>query len=404
MRYLCLALLCVVCSGGLALAQLVPGGGGGSSAGGSGNVTTSGSAVAGQLASFTTPTNVEGVSSLGILYDGAQVSGNGTIATSVEYVSGTATRTLPAAASATALRQLRVVKQDAVGTLTVAPAGSDTINGTAGALPGITIQWAGWLLTENLATGWSASYLAPSSAAGGSSFATNLSVSNTAPSLTLTDTTGAAKSLLLAVDANAAQLREAAAATTSLLNFDLTNNRVGIGGAPGTFPLEVTGDIGPEADGTRALGSTTKRYNVLYSKNVSSVGQTLILTSTGGSVNTIMNSNLWLIVGGGEGSIPSTVGVRGPNAIGTNVNGTTFTIQAPLGTGTGTVSTLVFKAPAVAQASGTTVHVASDHMTIGAGKIIFNSAAVTPAASGTRYICIDTTGQIASSASACSGT
>lgn len=60
-------------------------------------------------------------------------------------------------------------------------------------------------------------------------FSTNPVISNTAPGLTLTDTTGAAKSLTIAVDANLAQLRESAGASGSLLVLDLANNRVGIG-------------------------------------------------------------------------------------------------------------------------------------------------------------------------------
>ncbi len=56
-----------------------------------------------------------------------------------------------------------------------------------------------------------------------------MGISSTAPSLTLTDTTAAAKSLKVDVDANVAQLREAAGASGSLLALDLANNRVGIG-------------------------------------------------------------------------------------------------------------------------------------------------------------------------------
>jgi hypothetical protein len=59
-------------------------------------------------------------------------------------------------------------------------------------------------------------------------FTANQTISNTAPSLTLTDTTASAKSLTVAVDANLAQLRESAGASGSLLTLDLANNRVGV--------------------------------------------------------------------------------------------------------------------------------------------------------------------------------
>ena len=70
-------------------------------------------------------------------------------------------------------------------------------------------------------------------------FTTNQTISNTAPSLTLTDTTASAKSLTIAVDANLAQLRESAGASGSLLVLDLANNRVGINRNPTSYPFEV---------------------------------------------------------------------------------------------------------------------------------------------------------------------
>lgn len=61
-------------------------------------------------------------------------------------------------------------------------------------------------------------------------FTANQTISNAAPALILTDTTGAAKSLTIAVDANVATLQESAAGVT-LLSLDLANNRVGVGNA-----------------------------------------------------------------------------------------------------------------------------------------------------------------------------
>lgn len=69
----------------------------------------------------------------------------------------------------------------------------------------------------------------------------NIAVTNAAPSLALTDSTGAAKSLTVAVDANLAQLRESAGAAGSLLVLDLANNRVGVATAAPAVALDVTG-------------------------------------------------------------------------------------------------------------------------------------------------------------------
>lgn len=69
---------------------------------------------------------------------------------------------------------------------------------------------------------------------GGKTHAVNLTISNDAPGIALTDTTSSAKSLTVAVDGNVADLRESAGASGSLFALDLANNRVGIGtAAPG---------------------------------------------------------------------------------------------------------------------------------------------------------------------------
>ena len=73
-------------------------------------------------------------------------------------------------------------------------------------------------------------------------FTANQTISNTAPSLVLTDTTASAKSLTIAVDANLAQFRESAGAAGSLLVLDLVNARVGIG--TGALALTRTFTIG----------------------------------------------------------------------------------------------------------------------------------------------------------------
>ena len=75
-------------------------------------------------------------------------------------------------------------------------------------------------------------------------FTTNQTISKTAPSVVLTDTTASAKSLTIAVDANLAQLRESAGASGSLLVLDLANNRVGIGTTGPSDKLHVYGSTG----------------------------------------------------------------------------------------------------------------------------------------------------------------
>ena len=59
----------------------------------------------------------------------------------------------------------------------------------------------------------------------------NITISNTAPTLTLTDTTASAKSLTIAVDANIVSLRESAGASGSLAVLDLANATLQLGSA-----------------------------------------------------------------------------------------------------------------------------------------------------------------------------
>lgn len=61
-------------------------------------------------------------------------------------------------------------------------------------------------------------------------FTANQTVSNTSPTLTLTDTTASAKSLTIKTDANLTDIRESSEADGSLLQLDLTGSRVLMGG------------------------------------------------------------------------------------------------------------------------------------------------------------------------------
>lgn len=66
---------------------------------------------------------------------------------------------------------------------------------------------------------------------GAKTFVANPIIANTAPSLSFTDTTAAANSLIIAIDANLAQFREAAGASGSGLVIDMANSRLGYGTA-----------------------------------------------------------------------------------------------------------------------------------------------------------------------------
>lgn len=68
-----------------------------------------------------------------------------------------------------------------------------------------------------------------------------LTLSHTAPTLTMTDTTASAKSLLLTTDANKSIFSEVGGAANNLLSLDLANARVGIGIAAANEKLEVYG-------------------------------------------------------------------------------------------------------------------------------------------------------------------
>ena len=76
-----------------------------------------------------------------------------------------------------------------------------------------------------------------------------LDLSGTNPTFEMRDTTGAAKSLLVSVDANKANFYEAAGAA-GLFTLDLANARVGVNVAAPTVALDVLGAIRCQLDGT----------------------------------------------------------------------------------------------------------------------------------------------------------
>ena len=86
----------------------------------------------------------------------------------------------------------------------------------------------------------------------------------------------------------------------------------------------------------------------------------------------------------------------------TNVAGASYTFRPGAGTGTAIFASLIL-ATYVPVASGTGAQTSTAALTL-SNSLTLGSHIVTPASSGTRYLCIDTGGVVTSSASACSGT
>lgn len=99
-------------------------------------------------------------------------------------------------------------------------------------------------------------------------FTAGQTISNTAPSLVLTDTTASAKSLTVAVDANVADLRESAGASGSLLALDLANARVSIGtsspSGAGLLNLNPVPSVNWTISGANPLSTITIADNGTY--------------------------------------------------------------------------------------------------------------------------------------------
>ncbi len=91
-----------------------------------------------------------------------------------------------------------------------------------------------------------------------------------------------ATSTAITLSGNAAGISfTGAAANTNTINTSNNNHlyintgtgNVGIGSsAPTSFKLEVAGDIGPDADGTRDIGSPSRYYDTVYANNVVGLG------------------------------------------------------------------------------------------------------------------------------------
>jgi hypothetical protein len=124
------------------------------------------------------------------------------------------------------------------------PAWSTLIASDVPALGGNPSQTIGLTAVNGVATTYLRSDGAPALSqaivptwTGQHSFAANPIITNTAPSLTFTDTTASAKSLTIKVDSDIANIRESAAADGSLLQLDLAGNVASFGGAVGVVGM-----------------------------------------------------------------------------------------------------------------------------------------------------------------------
>ena len=212
----------------------------------------------------------------------------------------------------------------------------------------------------------------------------NLTISNTAPSLILTDTTASAKSLTIAVDADIVDLRESAGASGSLMVLDLANGRVGIGTTGPVAKFQVTGvsslnygaifgnnDFIKDVSGSDLLidfGATTG--NTYTRLSALSAGQgawnNLVLQSGGGNVGigTTSPTNL-LSLGGNSARIfwmerhttantagnTLTITAGGATSGATDKAGGALILQGGLSTGTGESGVQIYGC--VAGATGT---------------------------------------------------
>ena len=130
----------------------------------------------------------------------------------------------------------------------------------------------------------------------------NITVTNTAPSVSLRDSTGSAKDLIISVDANVAHMyEESAGSAGQILSLDLANNRVGIATAAPTVPLDVTGAAAIST--TLAVGGVAT-----FSANPIVTGATpgMAFTDTTGSAK-----SLTIAVDGNKAQLRESAGAAG---------------------------------------------------------------------------------------------
>ena len=136
-------------------------------------------------------------------------------------------------------------------------------------------------------------------------FTANQTISNTAPSFTLTDTTASAKSLTIAVDANLAQLRESAGASASFITLNLATNNVAIKGTTATDLPTYGSELLTSAGWTVNAGWTESPDDTFAHTGG---GGTATLTHSATIANATKYQISWTVTGRTAGSFTVSVG------------------------------------------------------------------------------------------------
>jgi hypothetical protein len=179
--------------------------------------------------------------------------------------------------------------------------------------------------------------------------------------------------------------------TAAPTNGLVVQGNVGIGTTSASFPLTVAGDMGPDADSTRNIGSSSVRYSSVYARALSAVastlhimGGTVLLQESSGNVGIGTTSPDALVSLGGQSAqtidmvretTASTAGnnltlqAGGATPLGTDKAGGTLALSSGISTGTGS-SGINFNIYQAAGSSGSADNAATTAMTItGAGNV-----------------------------------
>lgn len=169
------------------------------------------------------------------------------------------------------------------------------------ALPNSTTSYANLISHDGLAIGTSTVGVpnAMLDVRGTGIFTDTLTISNSSPTLVLTDTTASAKSLTIKADANIADFRESAGASGSLLALDLFNNRVGIGTASPVGLLHLLGGSARDGGWNAALeigANGSFPFPAIFFNGQSTSQQSAIIwtTSTSGNVSNKVSAQIYV--------------------------------------------------------------------------------------------------------------
>ena len=240
----------------------------------------------------------------------------------------------------------------------------------------------------------------------------------------LTDTWNAGGTTFTAIKMNATDTASAAGSLLIDLQVGAASKfKVGKTGTASTTPAVSVQDatLWSPSGGTWAFGSVGNTESFRFEGGITGAGMpnsALLWWSAGASgaysqrdVILSRNAAASLRLGNVDAASPvaQTIGVQGSRAgTDSNVGGANFTLQSGIGTGTGTLSTLILKSP-VAVASGTDAQTQATGLTIKAGTAVMTSytVATLPAAAtagaGARAFVTDALAPVFGSAVAGSG-